>query len=129
MSLGSELSRIRIAKGLRQKDLAAQLEVRQSNLARWENNLARPRPQTLQRLADALDVSVEALLASEHGQHSGQGLQEVDSELANLLRQVHRLEPRDREGLKIVLQSMLTKAQMHEVLSKTVPEQKAARAS
>lgn len=130
MSLGAELARLRLSKGLRQRELAAQLEVRQSNLARWENNLARPRPQMIQRLAQALDVSVESLLAAERGQLAVSGLQETDSELVALLQQVHRLDERDREGLKIVLQSMLTKADMHKVLhTASTKTPKNARAS
>ena len=129
MSLGSEIVRLRMEKGLRQKDLAAHLEVRQSNLARWENNMARPRAPMLQRIAQMLDVSVDALLAAERGEHADPDLQEIDPSLVALLRQVHKLDTRDREGLKIILESMLTKTQMHDVLRRASSPAAEAEAS
>jgi transcriptional regulator with XRE-family HTH domain len=92
-------------------------------MARWENNLARPRPAMLEKIAAALDVSLDSLVAAEHGENAAIWLQELDPDLLGLLRQIHKLGPRDQEGLKIILESMLTKAQMHELLGRgSTPE-------
>ncbi len=127
MSLGSEIVRLRLEKGMRQKDLAAQLGVRQSNMARWENNVARPRPAMLEKIAAALGVELDKLVAAENAERSDSWFQKLDPALVNLLRQAHKLEPRDQEGLKIVLESMLTKAQMHELLG-SAPSPKSEKA-
>lgn len=116
MSLGAEIARLRIAKGWRQKDLAAQVDVLQSHVARWENDMNRPRRRMLQKLADALSVPIEHLLAADRKDGTSRLMEEQDAVLAELLRQVHKIEPQDREALKTILQTMLTKAQMHELL-------------
>ncbi len=121
MSLGAEIARLRIAKGWRQKDLAAQVNVLQSHVARWENDMNRPRRRMLQKLADALAVPIEYLLAADRKDGTSRLVEEQDAVLAELLRQVHKIEPQDREALKTILQTMLTKAQMHELLVRPSP--------
>lgn len=122
MSLGSEIARLRIEKGLLQKDLAAQVGVSQSHMARWERDQMRPRKRMVQQLADALEVPVDTLLAAE--ENESLLLQQKDPSLAELLRQVHKLEQPELDALRTVLESMLVKARVQEAIHPRKPARK-----
>lgn len=54
MTIGENIRRIRKSKEMTQKDLAAKLETTPQNLAQYENGKRNPKPETLQKIADAL---------------------------------------------------------------------------
>jgi transcriptional regulator with XRE-family HTH domain len=59
---GQHLTGLREAAGLTQQQLAEKLGLPQSNIAFWERSDKPPRGEVLPKLADALGVSVDALL-------------------------------------------------------------------
>jgi len=59
---GRHLTELREAAGLTQTQLAGKLGVQQSNITFWERWDKPPRGEVLPKLADALGVSVDALL-------------------------------------------------------------------
>lgn len=61
-SLGERLAALRKEKALSQAEMARRLSMGQSTIAMYERNKRRPDPETLQRLADFFDVSVDFLL-------------------------------------------------------------------
>lgn len=117
MTLGKEIARLRLEKGLRQIDLAGLVGVHQTHMARWENDQMRPRKGMLVKLAKALEVSVEDLLAADQREFSSQLLQEQEPELADMLRQLHLLADDERVALKTFLKSMLSRAHMEQAMT------------
>lgn len=101
---------------MRQADLARLVDVHQSQVARWENDLARPRPKMLDKIAEALGVQREELMAVDHHQLGSRLLEEKDPELVELFRQAHVLGQGERDGLKQILKSMIAKAGLEQVL-------------
>jgi len=93
---GGRLAALRREKGLTQAELARSLNMGQSTIAMYEKNQRRPDPETLERLADFFQVSVDYLLGrTDSRARSGQkrtgeeGPPDHDSrELAPELRQV-----------------------------------------
>lgn len=61
MTIGENIRRIRKSKEMTQKDLAAKLETTPQNLAQYENGKRNPKPETLQKIADALGTTVSEL--------------------------------------------------------------------
>lgn len=59
---GRHLAELREAAGLTQQQLAEKLGVQQSNIAFWERWDKPPRGEVLPKLAEALNVSTDALL-------------------------------------------------------------------
>ena len=57
----TELRKRRLAKGITMCKLAAQANVSYSGVSRYENNYATPSKKTAEKLAHALDTTVEAL--------------------------------------------------------------------
>ena len=56
-TLGSRIKRLRNARGFTMRGLAEQVGVSKPTLWKWEGDQVRPRHETMQRLADELEVS------------------------------------------------------------------------
>lgn len=115
MTLGKTISELRKRKQYRQSDLAEKLGIHQTLVARWENDKTRPRRKTLEKLAEALEVSVQSLLASGF-----ERLPEAldDPEMTELLQNLPRLSQAQREALKTFLRDMLKLSELEAVLRK-----------
>lgn len=61
MEFSEKLRNLRKEKGMTQKELSVKLGTTPQNLAQYENGKRNPKPKTLQKIADALDVPVNAL--------------------------------------------------------------------
>jgi transcriptional regulator with XRE-family HTH domain len=58
------IRQIREAAGISQKELARRLGVSQSLVARWESPHGRPQVETLQRIADALELNLQVIFSA-----------------------------------------------------------------
>jgi transcriptional regulator with XRE-family HTH domain len=59
--LGTNLRRARIEKGITQEDLAARCRMHPTAISKLERGESMPRADTLQKLADVLGTTIEAL--------------------------------------------------------------------
>lgn len=64
MTTGGRIKAARKAAGMTQEELGKKLGVSGSSIAQYENNLRNPKIETLNRIASALDVSVDTLKKS-----------------------------------------------------------------
>ena len=62
VTTGQRIKAARKRAGLTQKELGAKLGVAYQTLAQWENYLRNPKIETIQRIADALGVSLQYIL-------------------------------------------------------------------
>ena len=67
IQIGTRIKRIRIDQGITQRDMAAKLGIPYSTYSNYENNNREPNFELIQRIAQALDVSVQYLLFGESG--------------------------------------------------------------
>ncbi len=65
MTLGQKLKKLRVDKGLTQKDLADQLHVTFQTISKWENDENEPDISTLRELSKLYDCSVDYLINEE----------------------------------------------------------------
>lgn len=121
-TLGKNIARLRRRKHWTQRQLADLLHTDHSMVTRWEKGKAVPRLATLERLAEVFEVSTDELSGQVVPAASMPALQ--DPELSSLLHQIPTLDQRDREALKAVLEAMLTRSKLREMVSPTF--QKAA---
>lgn len=113
MSIGKTIARYRKLRELTQAELAAKINVHQTQIAHWETERAKPRKEYLQKLSEVLEVSIDALAS---GVPPSMDLNEIeDPELKALLLQVTRLSSRQHQALKIVLEDMLKISRYQEV--------------
>ena len=66
-SFGANLSAIRNNAGLSQSALAEQLSVSRQAVSSWERDLSEPDISSIERIAEALDVSVSDLIDGSEG--------------------------------------------------------------
>lgn len=117
MTLGKTIARLRKDKGLKQIELASMLDVHPTYVTRWETDRVTPRGKALAKLAKALDVPLDELQTVAEQGSTRNGFQHLaDRRLAELLSQVHRLDERDQEALKRILDTMLTRIDLEAVL-------------
>lgn len=116
MGLGQNIAELRKLRELTQRDLAKLLGVSQSHVAKWETDKAQPRSKALERLAEALDVTVEEILAG-----GLQGLEKTiniqDQELLGLLKELQHLSDGEIEALKTVIRGLLARSRIERSLS------------
>ena len=67
-TMGEKIVELRKAGGMTQKELAERMNVTDKAVSKWERNLACPDINSLPRLAEALDISVDELLQISGGQ-------------------------------------------------------------
>jgi transcriptional regulator with XRE-family HTH domain len=94
-SIGQHLAHLREAAGLTQQQLAEATGVHQSNIAFWERSPKPPRGEVLPLLAQALGVSVDALLNVEPVKRKKQPGPE--GRLQKLFDQVSKLPRRQQQ--------------------------------
>lgn len=116
-SLGGNLTRIRKLRRWTQKELADRLSVHTSMVTRWEKGQIRPKEAQVQQIAEALEVSTADLLAPlPAGSASESPVPAVEPELAELLRQVSFLDKSDRQAVKAVIEAMVVKNRIRDVV-------------
>lgn len=91
MTLGERIRQQRKVKQMTQQDLADILKLAKSTVSQYESNTNRPDPETLVRIADALDVSTDYLLGRVNLPASTQG---------------HDISPAEAEFLKWVEENL-----------------------
>lgn len=61
MTIGDQIKKIRLEKGLSQKELGKKLGVSQQMIGQWETDKSNPKRETIEKIANALNVSPEIL--------------------------------------------------------------------
>ena len=119
MSLGQNIARVRKSRNLKQVELASKLHVHPSMVTRWERDQVAPRGASLEKLAEALETSPEALMVdadTETGSHVTIRNHQ-DAQLGQLLQQIPSLAEPEIHALKTILEAMLTKSKIREFVN------------
>ena len=87
-----------------------------SMVTRWETGKVLPRPDTIEKLAEALGTTVDELTHSSSEEPLKISGPVEDADLLQLLTQVHLLEEREREALKVVLEGVLTRSRIKDFM-------------
>ena len=85
--LQDSIRNFRKARGLTQEELAVRLNVVRQTVSKWEKGFSVPDADTLQKLADILEVSVSQLLGGDPEQ-SPQQRDEIAQQLARINEQL-----------------------------------------
>ena len=68
--LGNNIKALRMKKGLSQQELAKLLYVERSTVAKWEANINIPRLDSLERIAEVLEVTADSLIENINLEHT-----------------------------------------------------------
>lgn len=75
MNAGEYIKKHRQKKGLSQKKLGEKLGVSQQMIGQWENGNSNPKVETIQKIADALDITLDDLIPDSFEQKIQMGLE------------------------------------------------------
>ena len=76
-SIGETIATLRKEKGMTQSQLAEKMNVTDKAVSKWERDLSCPDINTISKLADILDVSVEELLKAKKNKYEGSKVKEI----------------------------------------------------
>jgi len=116
VNFSERLKLLRSARQITQARLAELLDVDPRVYNRWERGTATPQFETVVKIADLLQISLDELagrsaVTTEPKLHN--------YELLNLYPKVDTLPDEDQQALILVIDSLLKKAQMGQVMKKT----------
>ena len=103
MSFGEQLKNARVARGLRQDDIGRILRVGKSTISQWENNIHVPNLETVTKIANFLNVSVDLLL----GRAAPLPPSPTEPFLNDLLKKVPDLTDEEKESIEEHMQFAL----------------------
>ena len=69
-TIGETISSLRKKKGMTQNEIAEKMNITDKAVSKWERDLSCPDINTISKLADVLDVSVEELLNAKQKGYS-----------------------------------------------------------
>lgn len=118
MSLGTIIKQIREQKGLLQKQVAAELNIGNTNYNKLENGNREPSVKELQQLAKLFDMSVDQILNYE-----GELPKEVtvkDKKGFEQLNMINQLDEEDKSTVFKIIDTMLTKKKFKDFFNKNV---------
>ena len=76
-SIGETIAALRKQKGMTQNELAEKMNVTDKAVSKWERDLSCPDINTISKLADILDVSVEELLKAKKKENSNTKIKDL----------------------------------------------------
>lgn len=113
MTLGEKIRKLRLGKDWTQRELGAKTGLG-NNISSYENGHLRPSVKTLKKLADALEVHPDELLASDA---EGQPSITQDEELSRLFREVGRLPEGDIQKAKWFLNVLVKQHRLQQMIA------------
>ena len=76
-SIGETIANLRKQKGMTQSELAEKMNVTDKAVSKWERDLSCPDINTISKLADVLDISVEELLKAKKQDYSNNKIKDL----------------------------------------------------
>lgn len=76
-SIGETIASLRKEKGMTQNELAEKMNVTDKAVSKWERDLSCPDINTISKLADVLNVSVEELLKAKKQDYNNNKLKDL----------------------------------------------------
>jgi transcriptional regulator with XRE-family HTH domain len=118
MNLGENIKRLRKEKGWSQTQLAKKVGCHLSNITRIETGKYVPALETVTQIAKILDVPIDYLVNSTDG--SSEEIRIEDQALSEKIKLLNTLDDEERFVVNKVIDAMLTKKKMLNLLKEEV---------
>ena len=123
MAIHEKIRELRKEKGWTQAELAKKLDMHPVNMTKLEQGKNMPSADTLIRLSDIFNVSIDYLLSDEVQKRVSTMLK--DKELLEAFSKVERMDQKAKEIVKELLDSFIIKHQIGDMLNKKDKKQTA----
>jgi transcriptional regulator with XRE-family HTH domain len=114
MAFANRLTEIRKSRNLTQQELAQKVGVGISQMRRYEKGSSSPTLEVIRNLAITLGVSTDELIFDNSERVAASRI--LDKELLRQFETVSSLTPRNIDAVKIVLESIIIKNRIEEIL-------------
>lgn len=114
MKIGDKIKKAREAKGLSQKEVAVSLKMDQSQYSKIENNKTDPHLSTIEKIAEALDVSMEELFTADK---VFKDISSFDKSLVERMQLVEQLDEIEKKSVFSIIGGLITKQKLRQTLS------------
>ncbi len=114
MPFAEKLTKFRKDKGFTQQELAKKARIGIAQIRRYEKGKSSPTLDVIKNIAKTLSVSTDELIFDE-----GEGIvasKIKDRELLEQFEQISMLSPQDKEALKTVIESMIIKSKLQQII-------------
>jgi transcriptional regulator with XRE-family HTH domain len=114
MPFAEKLTKLRKDKGFTQQELAQRARIGIAQIRRYEKGNSSPTLEVIKNIAKTLSVSADELIFDE-----GEGIvasKIKDRELLEQFEQISMLTPQDKEALKTVIESMIIKSKLQQII-------------
>ena len=114
MAFAEKLSTMRKQKGFTQEEMAKKAGVGIAQLRRYEGGKSSPTLEVIKNIAISLGVTTDDLIFDE-GEGAVPG-KVLDRKLLEHFELISKMNPRDKEALKTILESMILKSRLDEIM-------------
>jgi transcriptional regulator with XRE-family HTH domain len=115
MDIGQRIRKLRKEKDWTQKELGNRMGMDHRNVTKYETGAAKPSVKVLKRFAEAFEITVDELLYDASQVKPEYLIQ--DNELLRQFREVEKLDEDDKTVVKRIIQAILMKKQLQELLN------------
>jgi transcriptional regulator with XRE-family HTH domain len=105
MSIANKIKDLREKKHLKQEDLAKKIGVSRLMFGKYERGKAAPSAETLQKMAQVLEVSVDYLLSNDEKNEGSPGF--GDKTLQNYFKEIDKMSDEERGHVKFILDAVV----------------------
>ena len=113
MSFGKNLKECRVEKNISQDELAKKISVHANHISRYERDLSSPSIDVVQRIANALDVSIDELV---YGKQNTTDMGLTDRDFIGLFKKTQTLSNKQKQTIKDVLDAFVLTANLKKQL-------------
>ena len=114
MDIGEKIKKIREAKGLSQKEVAATVGMDQSQYSKIEKGKTDPTTTTLQKISGAIGVSLAEIFAPDD---VFKDVDSYDRSLLEKLQLLEQLEEDEKQSVFKIIDSLVSKKRLKDSLS------------
>lgn len=117
MPFAEKLAKLRKDKGLTQEDLAKKIGVGIAQMRRYEKGASSPTLEVIKNMAKTLGISADDLIFDENEGVAPTHI--LDRKLLEQFEMLSRMSPHDKEAVQTIIDSMIIKSRLQEVMSDT----------
>lgn len=114
MKIGDKIKKAREAKGWSQKEVALSLKMDQSQYSKIENNKTDPHLSTIEKITEALGISIEELFTAEK---VFKDVDSFDKSLVEKIQLIEQLEDIEKKSVFSIIDGLVTKQRLKQTLS------------
>jgi transcriptional regulator with XRE-family HTH domain len=112
-TIGKRIKRIRQERGWSQAQLATKLNVHQKQISGYERNLHIPSTEVLIKIAKTFNLSLDFLVFEDRNESVGVNIGDI--ELLQKLEEIDKLSEQDKNTVKAVLDTFITKSKFQQL--------------